>query len=181
MTLMARRWGRKSESATDRPTRPDTEPVEAFFKIDFFWRKNATLASKPLLEIAFFDAKLRFWPQQPPSRLTFFNAKMRSWPRMPSSRLHLSTQEIRFWRQKTFSKLHSSMRTCDSGLECLFRNCIFRRKNEIMASKAFFIIVLFDANIRFWSRMPSSKLHFSTQKRDSGVECLLQTCNFRCK
>ena len=63
---------------------------------------------------------------------------------------------------KTSSKLHASMRTCDSGLECLFRNCIFRRKNEIMASKAFFIIVIFDANMRFWARMPS-KSHFSTK------------------
>ena len=147
---------RSKKRIGDRPTDPTRHGTRRSRLQDrLLWRKSATLASKPFFEIAFFDAKMRFWPQQPPSKLTFFDAKMRFWPRMPSSKLHFSTQKIRFWRQKTFSKLHSSMQTCDSGLECLFRNCIFRRKNEILASKAFFIIVIFDANMRFWSRMPS--------------------------
>ena len=106
---MARGWGRKSESATDRPTRPDTEPVEAFFKIDFFY------------------AKMRLWPQ------------------------NLS------------SKLHFSMQKWDYGVESLFHNCTFRRKHEILISNAFFKTVFFDANMRFWRRMPSSNLQFSMQ------------------
>ena len=77
--------------------------------------------------------------------IVHFDANMRFWSRMPSSKLHFSTQK------------------CDSGPESSLQNCILRRKNAILASRAFFKIAFFDANMRFWRRMPSSNLQFSMQ------------------
>ena len=137
MTLMARGWGRKSESATDRPTRPDTEPVEAVFKIDLF------------------DAKVRLWPQN------------------PSSKLHFSMQKWDSGLNSLLQNWHSSMQNAILASNAFVKIAFFEAKSNILTSKDFFKIAFFDANMWFWSRMPISKLHFSTQKWDN--------CTFRRK
>ena len=67
---------RSKKRIGDRPTDPTRHGIRRSLLQDrLFLCKNATMASKPFFEIAFFDAKMRLWPQQPPPKLTFFDAK----------------------------------------------------------------------------------------------------------
>ena len=62
---------RSKKRIGDRPTDPTRHGTRRSLLQDrLFLCKNATMASKPFFEIAFFDAKMRFWPQQPPSKWT---------------------------------------------------------------------------------------------------------------
>ena len=117
----------------------------ASFKTDILRCKITTLASNAFVKIAFFDAKNKILMSKDFFKIAFFDENMWFWPRMPISKLHFSTQK---W---------------DYGLESLFHHCNFRRKHEILVSNAFFKIAFFDANMRFWRRMPSSNLQFSMQ------------------
>ena len=51
-------WGRKSESATDRPTRHDTTPLTPYLKFDHFQRKFVKLQRTPYLKMNHFRRKL---------------------------------------------------------------------------------------------------------------------------
>ncbi len=97
------------------------------------------------VKIAFFDAKNKILTSKDNFKIAFFDTNMRFCSRMPSSKFHFSTQKR------------------DYGVESLFHNCTFRRKHEILITNAFFKIAFFDANMRFWRRMPSSNLQFSMQ------------------
>ena len=106
--------------------------------------------------------------------------KMRLRRRMPSSKLHFSTQknnsEVKILFQNcilrckhvilasnAYFEIAFPTQKWDYGVESLFHNCTFRRRHEILVSNAFFKIAFFDANMRFWRRMPSSNLQFSMQ------------------
>ena len=99
--------------------------------------EHVILASKAYFEIAFLRRKNEIMASKAFFIIVIFDANMRFWSRMPSSKLHFSTQK------------------CDSGPESSLQNCILRRKNAILASRAFFKIAFFDAKMRFWPRKPS--------------------------
>ena len=119
------------EKTNRRPA--DPTPLKPFFKSEHVRPKNAILASNAIFKSAYFRRKIAILAWKTLVKIPFFDAKMRFWPEKRSSELNIFDAKLRFWPEKPSSELHFSKQQCDSGLKNLPQNCVFSRKNAVLA------------------------------------------------